>query len=75
MSSPTVIRHAARKGEIFQVVSYFDKSGANTGRMLSAFQVYNIYSTGKLVLTVDQVYLTEQGAIAEWQSVVGGLVV
>jgi len=74
MSSPTTIRYAASKDEIYIVTTYFDKSGLGSGRFLSVFQVYNVYDTGRTVLTLSQVYMTEAGAIAEWQSHVAGLV-
>lgn len=70
MSSPTVIRHAVRGGRILQVVTYFDSRN-----IVAAFQEYNVGDTGRTALILSQAYLSEQGAIAEWESALYGLAV
>ena len=63
-STPTVIRHAKRGNTILQVITYFERS-----EFRAVFQEYTYNTdTGRTVLNVSEVYLSEQGATLAWQS-------
>lgn len=64
MSTPTMIRHSVIDDITHVVLTYFE--GDN---LRGVYQQYRFNSdTGRTVLLVTQPYLTEQGAVLEWQS-------
>ena len=68
MSTPTVIRFAMQGDIIHQVITYNEN-----GRLMAVYQAYRVYAMGKTVLHLSQPYLSEHGAILEWQSALYGI--